>query len=179
MPVPTAADYEKMLLPAPARRRRHVPPPITMYDSVDLRQVPLRAQAVAGYVDGAWPTFHMLARVWPHARLLSIATSANHPANCLDVEAGDATVRQAPGWFYEQPHPHLPVFYASRDTMPALVRELELAGIVRRSYKLWVADFTGLEHIPAGYDGCQWTDRALGRNLDQSLLLPNFFTPFA
>ena len=38
-------------------------PPLLMYDSVDLDTIPREAAAVAGYVDGNWPTFtHLAAR---------------------------------------------------------------------------------------------------------------------
>jgi hypothetical protein len=43
------------------------------------------------------------------------------------------------------------------------------AHVERVTYRLWVADPTGSRHIPAGYDGCQWLWKALGRNLDESL----------
>ena len=174
-------SFAELVLPArraqrPARKA--APPLVTMFDSVDLNQIPRNAQAVAGYADGWWPTFHLLAKTWPHARLLSIATNPAHLAHALDIEHGDALPGDAPDWYRLGPREFLPVFYASLSTMPEVRATLTKAGIVRPAYKLLVADWTGVPHIPAGYDGCQWTDRALGRNLDQSLLLPNFFSPF-
>ena len=41
--------------------------------------------------------------------------------------------------------------------------------------KLWVAQWSGKPHIPAGYDACQYDDNAFGRNLDASLCSPTFF----
>src|ERR1019366_5229489 len=37
----------------------------TMYDSVDIKQIPADAFAVAGYTTGNWPTFHSLAAAFP------------------------------------------------------------------------------------------------------------------
>jgi hypothetical protein len=61
---------------------------------------------------------------------------------------------------------------------------LSSAGIPRASVRLWTAHYSGQAHIcgprtcealsiPA--DGTQWTSSAMGRVLDQSLLLDSFF----
>src|SRR5690242_8753534 len=76
--------------------------PFTMYDSVTVSAIPRNAQAVAGYVNGRWPTYSQLVRAFPHARRLSIAVSADRDADCLDVEQGDATPDQAPAWVQRQ-----------------------------------------------------------------------------
>jgi hypothetical protein len=159
---------------------------LTMYDTVTVDTVPADAQYVAGYVGGSWPTFEPLRRRFPHARALSIAPEANMDAECLDVEPFDATNTQAPAWFSRQKARGIlkPVFYTSASNVQALVNTLAAAGIHRSEYLIWSAHFTYSPHVCApggcGYpqaDGTQWTDHALGRNLDQSLLLPAFFGP--
>lgn len=150
---------------------------LVMYDSVDVGQIPVDAQAAAGYVGGHWPTYAELCRRLPHAHVLSIAVTAEEDADCLDVETGDATPQQAPAWVRRQLHRGVwrPALYANLSTMPAVVHELAQAGLNRDQVRLWVAHYTGEPHIPTGYDACQWTDRALGRNLDESLLADAFF----
>lgn len=156
-----------------------------MYDSIDISQIPADAGAVAGYVNGRWPTFTKLARF--KANRLSIAVSANADAACLDVERGDATPAQAPGWVHrqhERGEPR-PVIYASRDAMGDVLRELAAGGIARGNVRLWSAHYGLGPHIcgpvtcGAGFqaDATQWTDKALGRNLDESLLADGFFPP--
>lgn len=148
-----------------------------MYDSVDVATVPRSAPAVAGYTSGNWPTYNELVRRFPHAHHLSIAVSASHDAECLDVEVGDARPDQAPAWYFRQVGRGVvrPVLYASLSVMPELQQAMQRAGVPRAHYRTWAAHYTYTPHIEPGHDACQWTDRALGRNLDESLCVDNFF----
>lgn len=159
-----------------AQRRAQLKGPVVMFDSIDLNQIPWNAQAVAGYVGGNWPTYSKLVVKYPKARHLSIAVNAGENAECLDVEAGDALPHEAPEWVKRQlaRGVHRPVVYASLSVMPAIKSLLQSAGLLG-SVRLWVAHYTNVEHLPAGFDACQWTDKALGRNLDQSICSPTFF----
>lgn len=157
-----------------------------MYDSVDVSQIPPDAPAAAGYTDGRWANFPALRGHVPHAHLLSITVTASADADCLDVEQGDATPPQAGGWVKRQlaRGAHRPVIYANASTMPEVLSVLASAGITRSLVRCWSAHYTE-EHIcgPAtcrypgvpACDGTQWTNHALGRDLDQSLLLDDFF----
>jgi hypothetical protein len=49
------------------------------------------------------------------------------------------------------------------------------AGIKRPEYRAWVAHYTNVAHLEPGSNATQWTDKALARNLDESLCDPNFF----
>lgn len=160
--------------------------PITMYDSVDLNQIPADAEAVAGYVGGHWPTFKHLAARWPKAKRLSIAVMAQEDADCLDVENGDASNTEAAFWFLRQRGRGLarPRFYTSVANAEALKAELAKSGIKRPAYRLWTAHYTGNAHRCShvcgfGFDdtadATQYTDHALNRNLDASLCAPDFF----
>jgi hypothetical protein len=166
------------------------PGPVVMFDSITPSTVPsfasTSADAVAGYIDGRWPDYAALEREFPAAHHLSIATNPNHDADCLDVENGDATVYQAPGWVRRQLHEgaQRPVVYCSISRAPLVLEQLAAAGIHRQQIRLWSAHYNGHEHICApntcGYnqviaDATQWTDRALGRDLDESLCRPGFF----
>lgn len=154
-----------------------------MYDAVDVGQIPADAGAVAGYVDGHFPTFRKLSRF--KANRLSITVTASNDAACLDVEPGDATPELAAGWVRRQLDrgQYRPVIYASRDTMPAIIHALQAAGIDRSRVRLWSAHWGIGPHICSSVacgasftaDGTQFTDKALGRSLDESLLVDDFF----
>lgn len=160
---------------------------IVLYDSIDVSQIPADAPAVAGYTSGNWPTWASLAARFPHAHRLSIAVTADANAMVLDIENGDATVASASGWYERQKALglHRPCFYANASTMSAdLIPAIQAARIPRSSLRLWSAHYTGRAHIcgpstckatSISMDGTQWTSSALGRNLDESLLLSNFF----
>jgi hypothetical protein len=158
--------------------------PTIMFDSVTVGNMPASAPAVAGYTSGLFPTWPHLAALFPHARRLSIAVSSAHDAECLDVEPGDATPAVAAGWVKRQQARGIkrPVIYASRDNMPAVLAALQAAGIPRSAVRLWSAHYTFHEHIcsPAcgarfTADATQWTDKAIGRSLDQSKVDPSFW----
>jgi hypothetical protein len=157
-----------------------------MYDSVNVSQIPLSAAAVAGYVGGNWPTFSKLQALFPHAHKLSIAVNVNEDADCLDIEAGDAAIDQAPAWVKRQFARGVkrPVLYTSVDNVPALIHVLGQAGIFLTQVRIWTAHYTYKSHrcteVCCGgpkfaADATQWTDKALGRNLDASTCSPDFF----
>lgn len=161
-------------------------PDIIMFNAVDVPQIPAGPAAVAGYVDGRWPTITELAERFPNAHQLSIAVTAAHDAECLDIETGDATVADAAGWWDRQRKRGIerPCLYASASVMDAGIIPLVRSGrIPRAQVRLWSAHYAGL-HICSAHtcgltsiamDGTQWTDKAWGRDLDESLLLPDFF----
>lgn len=158
---------------------------ITMFDSVNPSEIPGHARAVAGYVGGYWPTFAKLGSLFPASHRLSIAVNAGEDAECLDVEKGDATNEQAPAWVRRQLKRGIrrPVVYTSVSNAPALIAALERNGVHRAQYRLWTAHYTYKPHRcgPAcGYgqvyaDATQFSDHALGKNLDASLCSPSFF----
>lgn len=122
---------------------------LTMFDAVDTAQIPNGPVAVAGYVDGRWPTFAELAERFPNARLLSIAVSAEHDADCLDVESGDAAPADVPGWYERQRARGVerPCIYADASTMQASVVPLVRSGAIARPLvRLWSAHYSG-EHL--------------------------------
>jgi hypothetical protein len=160
-----------------------------MYDSVDVSALPPGADAYAGYVDGRFPTFAALERRFggSGAHLLSIAVFASGNAAALDIEPGDATNAQAPGWVKRQlaGGARRPCLYTSVSNMDALVATVTAAGISRGEVRLWSAHFGQGKHICGpttcrqtqhACDGTQWTDVALGRSLDESVLHDSFFS---
>lgn len=162
------------------------PGPTVMYDSVTISNMPANSPAVAGYVGGRYPTFQYLAARFPHAKRLSVAVASYIDAACLDIEPGDAPVYLAPVWFKRQLKRGVkkPALYTSASQVAALVATMARAGYKRDQYLLWTAHYTGHAHLcssACGFgitttaDATQWTDKALGRSLDQSLLSPVFF----
>jgi hypothetical protein len=162
---------------------------ITMYDAIHVSALPGGAAAYAGYVQGKWPTFAALEQRFrgSGAHLLSIAVFASGHADCLDIESGDATIAQAPGWVKRQlaGGASRPCLYTSVSNMDALMTALTTAGIARAGIRLWSAHYGQGKHICGpgtcgqtrhSCDGTQWTDSALGRSLDESLLLGSFFS---
>lgn len=161
---------------------------IVMFDDVDTRLIPDSAPAAAGYVDGTWPTYRPLRERFPDRPVLAIAVSAGHDAHCLDVETGDAAVAEVPGWIVRQQEGWAgsrwrPCVYASKAVVPQVIAVCAAAGIGREEYRIWAADWTYQPHIcsPASCgasftaEATQWTDRAAGVSLDQSLCSAEFF----
>lgn len=161
---------------------------LTMYDSIDLGQIPPDAAIIGAYVGGRWPTAREVPARFPHARMLTIAISADEDADCLDIETGDATPGQAAGWYERQRARGIarPCLYASASVMQgSVVPLIEAAGILRPHVRLWSAHYTGTAHRCGPHPSCgqmaiqadatQWTDRSHGRDLDQSLLAGDFF----
>ena len=160
---------------------------LAMFDSVTIDQIPAGAQAVAGYVNGLFVTAPELLARFTHGRVLTIAVSADADAECLDIEPGDAGPPDAAGWYARQRARGVtrPCLYASASAMNAGIVPVIRAGrITRSAVRLWSAHYTGTAHIcgprscgavSIDMDGTQWTDHAAGRNLDQSLLVADFF----
>lgn len=163
---------------------------LTMFDTAWNDQFPSGAQAYAGYVDGDvgdQPNYDWIVSAFPAAHHLSIALFAGNDADTLDVEPGAAEPSDIPGWYLRQVARGIarPVIYANAYTMDAEVLPvLSAAGIARAGTRLWSAHYGLGEHVcgprscgalSVDADGTQWSDNALGRALDQSLLLGNFF----
>jgi hypothetical protein len=160
---------------------------IAMYDSVTLSEIPADPPAVAAYVDGEYANATEATRRFPHALILTIAVDPAHDADCLDIETGDATPADAAGWYDRQRARGVtrPVLYANASTMQAdVVPVIQAARIGRGSVRLWSAHYLDVAHICGPHscgelsidaDGTQWTSTAMGRDLDESLLLADFF----
>ncbi len=163
---------------------------ITMFDSIFNGQLPPGGAAYAGYVDGAignQPDYGYIVSAFPGARHLSIALFAASDADALDVEPGAASPSDIPSWYARQRRRGIarPCIYANASTMGRLVLPaIAAVPVLRTAVRLWTAHYGAGEHIcgprscgqlSIDADGTQWTDAALGRTLDQSLLLDDFF----
>lgn len=157
--------------------------PRRMYDAVTVGNIPPRARAVAGYVDGNYETMPSLRQRFPTARKVSIAVSSSALADCLDVEPGDATNADAARWFrrFKEKRPHdKPIFYTSAGNVAELIAHLGAAGIHRHEYVIWAAHYTNQRHVcspkACGYpsaEATQWTTH--GETVDESKLTARFW----
>jgi hypothetical protein len=151
-----------------------------MFDDVDIDKLPYGAKAYAGYVNGMWPNAGAIMARFPHESVIFISVNASNVGDCLDIECGDATIDQAPRWWrgrVGRTRTPKPVLYTSASQVAALIVTMQHAGIKRDRYFVFSAHYTGQPHICAprvcGYpqaDATQWTDRAYGRSLDESLI---------
>jgi len=157
---------------------------LVMYDTIDVSQFAgLTMDAAAGYVDGAWPTFRTLGQHVPRGTTLVSISVFGNPAECIDVERGDVTNSQGAAWARRRIDAGhwKPIVYTSASNANAMFNALHAVGVQRSQIRFWSAHYT-TRHICSpsvcGYpqaDGTQWTDRAHGRNLDQSELENSFF----
>jgi hypothetical protein len=136
-----------------------------MGDGIEPAQVPGGFAIYAGYVGGRWPSFEPLAARYPAALHVSIAVNAAEDARVLDVETGDATPAEAPGWAARQRaagNPY-PVIYCNTSTWPAVQVAFAEQGVPAPLY--WVAAYlsqapnlAALPAIPAGAIALQCYD---------------------
>ena len=122
---------------------------LALYDSTEAARVPPYAQAVAGYLNGEWPSFEPLRARFPRARAVSITVRSDTPGMVLDVENGDATPTEAAAWarWQRDRGVALPALYCALDTVPALEVALRAQQLQRREVRLWTAHWTGKPHI--------------------------------
>lgn len=154
------------------------------YDDVTASLIPSTATFVFYYCDGRYANFSAVKARCPNATFISIAVTASDDAQALDVEPGDATNAEAPGWVKRQRARGVtrPILYTSAGNAEALISECAANGVSRSEYALWTAHYTGKQHVcnsctsdyPAA-DGTQFTDAAQGKSLDESLLNDSFF----
>lgn len=150
-----------------------------MWDTVTRSALPANPFALAGYTSGLYTNYLAFRARYPRAHTISIAISAAHHADCLDVEPGDATPAQAPGWVkadraagFGRPCVYSSIWMFLHQVIP----DLRAAGIARSSVLEWDADYSGRPGLDVGFDATQFTDRALGRNLDESSVTLAFLT---
>lgn len=134
----------------------------SMFDGITPVSVPAGAAAVAGYVGGNWPSYSALVAKYPGALHVSIAVNSGEDARVLDVEQGDATPDQAPGWAARQRakgNPY-PVIYCNTSTWPEVRAAFAAQGVPEPLY--WVAayvtDPAQVPAIPAGAIALQYYD---------------------
>jgi hypothetical protein len=141
---------------------------------------------------GDQPNAARIAAAFPAAHHLSVALSAAHDADCLDVENGAASPGDVTGWIQRQHARGIarPVVYASVALMrDEIIPRIAPGALVGWDPRLWTAHYGQGEHVcgphscgqlPTDADGTQWTDAyrtPSGAAVDMSLLADDFFAP--
>jgi hypothetical protein len=121
-----------------------------MYDAVTPERIPTGAQIVAGYVDGHYANMAFMTRLYPAALHVAIAVRATtNDGLVLDVENGDASPEQAPGWVDMRRAAGIdPTVYCNSSTWAAVKQAFINHRIPQPHY--WIAQYDGNPAIPAG-----------------------------
>jgi len=138
----------------------------TMADGVTYTNLPKGLYAVAGYCDGPWRWPAEGWAAFPGSLLVRIATIAStDDGDALDVENGDATPGQAPGWVLRRRLAGVvPKVYCNLSTWPEVKAAFVAQAVADPLY--WLADWndptlhlatgsvaTQFQHaLPPGYD---------------------------
>lgn len=134
----------------------------TMFDSVVPGHIPtsLDPVLVAGYVDGLYANVPAMRSRFPHATVVEIAVRPSTNAGVvLDVETGDATPAQAPGWVSMRRKAGVdPTVYCNSSTWSAVRKAFRTAGVAEPHY--WIAGYGNPPDtsIPSGAVAHQYTD---------------------
>jgi hypothetical protein len=129
-----------------------------MYDSVTPSAIPTNAAVVAGYVDGAYAWSNADWARFPQAVKARIAVfPRTNDGHVLDVEQGDATPAQAPGWVTMRRTAGIdPIVYCNASTWPSVISAFRSASVAAPPY--WIAQYDGNPAIPAGAVAKQYND---------------------
>ncbi|WP_052069779.1 hypothetical protein [Streptacidiphilus albus] len=137
----------------------------TMYDAVTVSAIPDGSVLVAGYVNGSYANLSGLRARFPHALVVGVTVTAGaDEGQVLDVESGDASPAEAPGWVERRRAAGAdPTVYCNASTWPAVRAAFSAAGVAAPHF--WIADYDGDPAIPAGAVAKQY---ASNENYDAS-----------
>jgi hypothetical protein len=123
-----------------------------MEDSVNWQAIPVGTPIVAGYVAPshfAWPP-----EAWARfagsieVRITPSASNWGVGIQVLDVETGDATPGQVPGWVANSRNAHQePTVYCNVASWAAVIRACTSAGVAVPEF--WIAQWNGVDDLPS------------------------------
>lgn len=124
----------------------------TMYDAVNAANIPPGAVMVAGYIDRIkllpWSAADW-ARFPAAVHVTIVKKASTNDGHVLDVEPGDATPAEAPGWVLMRRVAGAdPTVYCSWSAWPSVRAAFRAAGVAEPHY--WIARYDGDPTIPAG-----------------------------
>lgn len=140
-----------------------------MYDSVAASAIPTDAAIVAGYVDGAYVWSDSDWARFPGSRRVRIAVFANtNDGHVLDVEQGNATPAQAPGWVLQRRRAGVDAtVYCSLSIWTELRNAFTRANVAQPHW--WIASYDNVKTIPVGAVAKQYADDTMvGQHYDLS-----------
>lgn len=147
----------------------------TMYDSTTPFEIPREtSQYIAIYFNGRFAASESEVQAqYPKARIYTIDVLNDAPKQCsiLDIETGDATPDDVPGWVDARMDGN-PGFicrlYCNLSTWPAVKAKVATLGKAARTHvRYWIANPTGVAHIVPGSDATQYF---WGLDYDMSLM---------
>lgn len=151
-----------------------------MYDSVDVAALPGNGDIYAGYVNGLYANVAAIVGRFPDKPVLTIDVTGSGHAQALDVETGDATVRDIDPWLANHAIKGvvftLPVIYMSVSVAASAFPFKHPNGCL-----LWTAHYSYVKHIcgphscgllPYDADMTQWTDNPPLNLYDTSAVNP-------
>lgn len=125
--------------------------PRLMYDAVTASNIPRNAAMVAGYVDqirlAPWSQADW--NLFPSAVKVQIVKKASSNwGHVLDVEPGDATPAEAPGWVKMRRNSGFstPTIYCNLSTWPSVYNEFKNQGVAQPLY--WIAKYDDIKNFP-------------------------------
>ncbi len=151
-------------------------------DSTIAADIPLNGLAVAfGYANGAssaWGAADHLRFDQAGIPIAWIDVIGDRPdVDILDIETGDASVSDAPGWVQQHNARHAgypAILYCNRSTLTPLFNTLTAAGlVVVRDFRLWIATLDGVQRVAdmTGVTAVQYKGEALtGGHYDESVI---------
>lgn len=149
----------------------------TGYSSVTTSDIPASAPVVFAYSNPPYAQVEEVKRRCPHARIVTIATHLDVKADMYDFENGAIPVADAVTVLRD----HLasgqsrPIAYAALDDLQTIMTEFT-SKVGNHERVRWLpAHFTDSPELPSWADGVQWSEKALGRNLNEYLLRSDFF----
>lgn len=132
-----------------------------MADSTNVNDLPQGFDLYAGYDDGAWPDAMAIATRFKGKPVIRVTVkSSDNEGDCLDVEKGDATPGDAPGWVVRrrQAGHGGPLVYFSEAILNDVIAAFTAAKVPLPGF--WVAAYPGEGNIIPPYAiGHQWIDR--------------------
>jgi hypothetical protein len=142
---------------------------VKVFDSVNIgavgRLLSTSGDLVAAYDNGLYNNLSLARHDYPGHRIVTISVTPALGGDFLDVEPGCCwPPADAKAWLEERRRAGARFIglYADRDAWDQLeaVPGIDLRGVIK-----WVADQTGIPHIPPGFDACQYDGSALDHNL--------------
>lgn len=121
----------------------------TMYDAVNVANIPADATLIAAYIDGAYANVQAMRDRFPAARIVTITVTGARDADVLDVETGDATPEHAPDWVKRmRDKGRTPTVYCPSSLWLPCMRAFDARGIAYPAW--WIAHYEKDPVIPAG-----------------------------
>jgi hypothetical protein len=153
-------------------------------DSITAAAMPPDLDVYCGYLPpSSFANLPDVEKTFPGKRYVGFTPSNISSGDCLDVEPGDASPAECPGFVLANPRPpHVvkPMIYASAGDVAACVDELSSAGISRARYFIFSAHWIG-RHVCApgicGYPQADQTQYANAPGYDSDVFAAYVFAP--